>query len=267
MDSLDSNWVAYPVLSSDLKRAVVRIGGANDKLGLIDLERKNLTRLTSGGGNDTPGILSKDGRWLIFGSDRAGGGFRNYRMPMDGSAPPTPLLDGEGASIRLHMARAVGLQPDSERTGHLHPAVGRRRQAADPRGRQPNYQGAVASPTAARHRSSESGRDEVYVRHLGDSGSRRRLTTGHTPRWNRQGTVFYITDRGIVSVALRSAADLSFGDPQAVTRPVGADRINGYDVAADGTSVLFSLEDEPPTQSRDIRLWRGWGETVRAVHQ
>ncbi len=278
MDSLDSDWVGL-VLSSDLRRAVVGIVGANDKLGLIDLERKNLTRLTSGGGNDNAGVLSKDGRWLIFGSDRAGGGFRFYRMPLDGSVPPGPLIEGEGILHSIsYGAGLLGFSLTAGQDGEdayivavSEDGVAQGKPILVAGG--PNNQGTpMASPDGklVTWVSSESGRDEVYVRHLGDSGSRRRLTNtgGHEPRWNRQGTrVFYITDRGIVSVALRSAADLSFGDPQAVTRPVGADRINGYDVAADGSSVLFFLRDEPPAPSRDIRLWRGWGETLRAVHQ
>jgi serine/threonine-protein kinase len=279
MDSLDSDWVFSPVLSSDLKRAVAMIGGANDKIGLIDLERQNLTRLTSGGGNDNAGVLSKDGRWLIFGSDRAGGGSRFYRMPLDGSAPPAPLFEGKGFLHSIsYGAGLLGFSLTSERDGEDAYVMAVAEDGAA-RGKPilvaggPNFQGTpMVSPDGklVTWVSSESGRDEVYVARLGDSASRRRLTNtgGHEPRWNRQGTrIFYITDRAIVSVALRSAADLSFGDPQAVTRPFGADRINGYDIAADGTSVLFSLVNEPLAQSRDIRLWRGWGETVRAVHQ
>jgi hypothetical protein len=66
-------------------------------------------------------------------------------------------------------------------------------------------------------------------------------------------------------MALRSTADVSFEDPEPVTRPAGADRIAGYDVTADGRSVVFAVADQTPSSSRDTRLWRGWGETVKAV--
>jgi hypothetical protein len=66
-------------------------------------------------------------------------------------------------------------------------------------------------------------------------------------------------------MALRSTADVSFEDPEPVTRSAGADRIAGYDVTADGRSVVFAVADQTPSSSRDIRLWRGWGETVKAV--
>jgi Tol biopolymer transport system component len=116
--------------------------------------------------------------------------------------------------------------------------------------------------------SDESGRREVYAARLGDQGTRRRLTNtgGDEPRWNRQGTrLFYVTAPGIESVALRSSADVSFGDPELVTRSAGTDRLIGYDVAADGTSVVFSAVGGMRDSPRDIRLWRGWGETVKDV--
>ena len=73
LDRLDPGDFGTPRLSRDFKQAVVQVGGANDKLWLIDLEQMNATRLTSGGGNDALGVFSPDGRWLLFSSDRAGG--------------------------------------------------------------------------------------------------------------------------------------------------------------------------------------------------
>ncbi len=100
LDRLDfSTFGGVIRLSRDFKRAVVPIPAANDKLWLIDLEQMNATRLTSGGGNDRNGVLPPDGRWVLFSSDRAGGGYRFYRMPLNGSAPPESLLEGEG---RIH---------------------------------------------------------------------------------------------------------------------------------------------------------------------
>jgi tRNA A-37 threonylcarbamoyl transferase component Bud32 len=246
--------VTGPILSSDLRRAVVCIGGANDKMGIIDMERRNLTRLTSGGGNDASGMLSKDGRFLLFGSDREGGGLRFYRMPLDASAPPAPLFEGEGLLHSISYGGGwLGFNLTSSGEGDAYiVAVS---DDGTPKGKPilvaggPGYQGTPAvSPdgTLVAWVSSESGRREVYAARLADPGTRRRLTQtgGDEPR-------------GVV--------DVSFGDPEPVTRSAGADRIAGYDVSADGRSVVFAVADQTPSSSRDIRLWRGWGETVKAV--
>ncbi|MBK5254451.1 MAG: PD40 domain-containing protein [Vicinamibacteria bacterium] len=278
LDSLDSEWISNPNLSQDFRRAIVAIGGANDKLGLVDLERGNLTRLKSGAGNDGNGVLSKDGRLLLFNSDRAGGGYRFYRMPLDGSAPPAPLIEGTGVIHSIsYSAGMLGLSLDSSRgdpDAYLIAVAGDGTPAGKPvlLAGGPDYQGTpTVSPDGklVAWVSSESGRHDVYVAHLADAGSRRRVSNqgGDEPRYNRQGTrLFYITPQGIVSVALRSAADLSFGEPEKVTGSIDAGRISGYDVAADGTSVLLSQVDEAPGLRRDIRLWPGWGRTLQAVH-
>lgn len=264
-------------LSRDFKRAVVQIGAANDKLWLIDLEQLNATRLTSGGGNDGDGVVSPDGRWLLFTSDRAGGGYRFYRMPLGGGAPPQSLLEGEGQLDSIsYSARMLGFSLDSAHDGsdaYMMPVA----EDGTPTGKPILVAGGPkdqVSPTVSAdgtlvaYQSSESGRDEVYVTRLIDPGTRRRVTSdgGTSPRWNRDGSrLFYLSNDRVVSVALRSASELRFDAPQAVTASGTPGEIVGFDVAPDGTSALVGRVPDPLLLHRDIRLWPGWGKTLPSV--
>jgi len=263
-------------LSRDFKRAVACHLGANDKLWLVDLEQMNTTPLTSGGGNDINGVLSHDGRWLIFSSDRAGAGHRFYRAPLDGSAQPALLLEGLGYVYSLsYPANMLGLdmlRPGADDLDAYVIAV-----AADgtPAGKPilvaggPNYQSsATVSPdgTLVAYRSNESGRSEIYVARLADPGSRRRLTTdgGGVPLWNRDGSrLFYQCRQGVVATALVSAAELRFDATQVIAPERDSGDILGWDIAADGSSALVMRVTNPFDLRRDLRFWPNWGATLR----
>jgi len=272
LERLDPKFSDKPRLSHDFKQAVVGVGGANDKLWLIDLEQMNATPLTSGGGNDSSGVISPDGRWLLFSSDRAGGGYRCYRMPLGGSAAPEPLLDGQAFIQSIsYPARMLGftLTTEDGADAYVVPI------AADGK---PTDKPVLVSPAA--HRSSnptvspdgtlvaylswESGRAEVYVARLADLGARRRLTNdgGGDPLWNRDGSrLFYSSNGRVVSQTLRSASELRFDAPQVVSGQDTPGEIVGFDVAPDGSSALVGRVEDPLMLRRDIRLWPRWGAT------
>jgi serine/threonine protein kinase/Tol biopolymer transport system component len=273
LDRLDPRYFGTPRLSRDFKQAVVQVGGANDKLWLIDLEQMNATPLTSGGGNDNDGVISADGRWLLYSSDRAGGGYRLYRKPLGGSAAPESLLEGKGFIHSMsYPTRMLGVSMKTEHDG-FDAYVVAVAEDGTPTGEPvlvaggPQEQGAPtvsADGSLVAYQSSESGSSEVYVARLADLGARRRLTNegGEGPLWNRDGSrLFYFSDGRVVSQALRSASDLRFDAPQVVSGPETLGEIAGFDVAPDGSSALVGRVDDPLMLIRDIRLWPRWGAT------
>jgi len=275
LERLDPRFFDKPRLSRDFKQAVVPVPGANDKLWLIDLEQRNATLLTSGGGNDTNGVVSPDGRWLLFSSDRAGGGYRCYRMPLGGSAAPESLLDG---TVLIHSisyparmlgftlispsdgadAYVVAIAEDGKPTGEPLLVAGGPRSQASPT--------VSADGKLVAYQSDESGRPELYVARLGDLGARRRVTNdgGEDPLWNRDDSrLFYSNNGRVFSVALRSASELRFDPPQAVSGSETPGVVDGFDVAPDGSSALVGREADPLMLCREIRLWPRWGATLR----
>ena len=259
----------------DFKRVVAQLNGANDKLWMIDVEQMDLTRLTDGGGNDSDGVLSPDGRWLLFASDRAGGGYRFYRAPLDRSAPPAVLLEGEGGIYCLsYGANMLGIFLESARDG-LDAYVVAVAEDGTPAGKSilvaggphdQNCPTVSADGALVAYQSSESGRDEVYVARLAEPGSRRRLTKdgGSSPLWSRDGSrLFYKGSEGVVAVALLSAAELRFDAPQVVAASLKPDDIVGFDLAPEGSSVFVHRIADRLMLRRDLRLWPAWGASLR----
>jgi len=124
-----------------------------------------------------------------------------------------------------------------------------------------------ADGTLVAYQSSESGRDEIYVAHLADPGSRRRVTNdgGGDPPWNRDGSrLFHMSAEGVVSMALSSAAELRFDAPQMVTGSRNPVEISAFDVGPEGSSAFVERVDDPLMLRRDLRLWPAWGATVRS---
>jgi Tol biopolymer transport system component len=278
LDGIDAGTFGGGIrLSRDFKRGVVQVGGANDKLWMIDLEQMNATRLTSGGGNDNNGVTSPDGRWLLFSSDRAGGGYRTYRMPVGGGAPPEQLIEGLGFLHTIsYPSRMLGFSLESKSDGYdayVMPIAddgtpaGEQVLVAGGPGDQHNP-AVSADGTLVAYQSLESGRNEVYVTRLADPGSKRRVTGegGWSPLWSRDGSrLFYLSDDRVYSVAVRSAPELRFDPPQAVTGAEAAGQIQAFDVGPDGTSVMVGRVADPLMMRHDIRLWPDWGSTLRSV--
>jgi hypothetical protein len=274
LDRLDPGIFGPIRLSRDARRAVMHVFAANDKLWLVDLEQMNATRLSSGGGNDADGLLSADGRFVLFLSDRAGSGYRFYRMLAGGSGPPEPLFEGSG---RIHSisypAGMLGISLDSGRDGRdaYVVAVGADGTLAGKPILVAGGPGDQDSPTVSAdgalvaYQSLESGRPEIYVVRLADPSSRRRITNdgGSAPLWSRDGKrLFYESNDRVVSIAMKSASDLRFEAPQVVSGSDVPGRVASFDVAPDGESALVGRVVDPLMLRRDIRLWPGWGKTL-----
>jgi hypothetical protein len=131
-----------------------------------------------------------------------------------------------------------------------------------------DQEGPAVSPDGGlvAYQSVESGRPEIYVTRIADPGGRRRITNegGAIPLWSRDGKrLLYLSvkENRIVSVNLRSAADLRFDPPVAVSAEVEG-RIVSFDIAPEGASILVGRILDPLMLRRDIRLWPGWGKTL-----
>jgi len=192
----------FPRVSPDGRRVAIEIHNeAGGHIWVYDFVSETLTRLTSEGHNSRP-TWSPDGREILFGSTMRSEQSPFYRVPHDGSSPPTPFGDeviGQGF-------RETTWSPDGALVvfsygGDLFTM---------------NMEDGVTQPwleTPARefsaefspdgkwiaYVSDETGTGQVYVRKFPGPGGRWAVSTegGLTPVWSRDGgTVFYVGPDG-----------------------------------------------------------------------
>jgi Tol biopolymer transport system component/predicted Ser/Thr protein kinase len=115
--------------------------------------------------------------------------------------------------------------------------------------------------------SMESGREEVYVRSLADTGGKRQISAagGLQPRWRADGKeIFFVaSDGNLMAVPVKAGADLETGPPQALFAPrLRKTLIPQYSVFPDGRRFLVNVLPGDETAGA-IRLIQNWRELAR----
>ena len=191
----------FPRISPDGTRIAVDIRDQERDIWIWNLARQTLTRLTFDPFGDTYPMWSPDSRRVIFGSDRSG--VENLYWQ---------LADNTGAAERLtesvNQQRPSGFTPDGDRSSSGNSPPRETSDVDAPSSAAPcaaavqtsfNERNAEVSPDGhwLANESSESGREEVYVRPFPDvEGGRWQISTGggRTPLWSRNGReLFYLS--------------------------------------------------------------------------
>jgi eukaryotic-like serine/threonine-protein kinase len=227
----------------------------NRDLWLQDLVRGVTSRLTHDPETDHNGVFSPDGRHVAWES-HAGGRLDLYRRPVDGSAPPTLLLDWgrangpvdwspDGRYIlfasddgptreNLWMVRADGSEKPQEVLAS------------------PYSEEAASFSPDGRHlafTSDESGRSEVYVQAIAGTrlvGGRVQVSSGGgaEPAWRRDGRELYYGGEGrLMAVSIARDGDaIRAGTPVALFAAMVSARSYGtvtYAPSPDGQRFVF----------------------------
>jgi serine/threonine-protein kinase len=255
-----------PRLSPDGTRVAAEVyGDQNTDIWIWDFARKTLRRLTFEPGGNGMSVWTPDGRAIIYESGNPPNLFRR-------------AADGTGTVERL-VTSATGLWPNSITpngayvvgTDQSHvifvpltrPAVRPEHGPARGIGRAPlepsvdaRFQGRQGnvSPNGRylAYQSSETGRDEVYVRPFPrvHSGRWQVSTVGGTrPVWARSGRELFYLDASNALTSVQVSASgptFSFGKPATVfeTQYVQSNPSRHYDVSADGQRFLM-IKDGP----------------------
>jgi serine/threonine-protein kinase len=263
-------------IASDGRRVMVQKAAANDKIWVADLVGNGVTQLSSGPGNDFPGVWSPDGRWAVFASDRAGGSYQMYRAAADGSTEPALLIEGMTGFSMPHSLSAeaglLGFAADPDQGGDLDafvvPIDAAAQQVGEPvliAGGEGHQGGAAPAPRGGlvAYTSDESGETAVYVMSTATGGRVRvTRTPASEPKWSPDGRrLYYGADRRIFAVDVVDAEALEFTAPRAIAtdRPYV-----GYAIHPDGR-VLGSAVDDYHNARREIRVDLGWGRHVIEV--
>ena len=268
-------------LSPDGKSVAVEAWEAdgNRDIWVHDAVRGAKTRLTFDPARDGQPAWSPSGEQITFYSQR-GGGFGIFSKPADGSGEAVLLVgedagergadwsrDGKFLIYRARRSEDTGVDLwylKSKAGGEGYEPVPYLRTAADetvpvfsPDGRYVAYV------------SSESGRNEIYVRPFPEGGGKWQVSIngGTQPRWRRDGKeLFYVEEDQLKAVSVSTAQGFSPGTPKLLFR----DRwLRGfakqqYDVSADGRRFVLreaveGASGKPPA----IRVVMNWYEEFR----
>jgi eukaryotic-like serine/threonine-protein kinase len=263
-----------PRVSPDGSRIVVHASDQDNDLWIWDTKNDTMTRLTFDKGADSSPVWTRDGKRIIYASNRDGVPAL-YWKAADGTGQPEPLLpkalDSNGALV------PNGMTPDGKALIY---SIGVPSDVmllpleADPGARQPrplvaqpqfNERGGDVSPDGKWlvYYSDESGIFQVYVRPFPAVESGRwQVSTdgGGLPTWNRNGReLFYVDPHAhLVSVAVEPGASFAFGKPSTVLDLSDTVAVlRNYDFVPDGTraAVVKQARSRSVTQFVVVENW------------
>ena len=270
-EAIDAQPRAYlqPRLSPDGKRVAVWSSDQTNDIWIWDLERKILTPLTRDPGEDQHPLWTRDGKWIIFSSNRSGV-FNLWRQAADGTGEPEQLTKSSEPGF------ATGITPDGtavvffenkSATGRdlnlLQLALDETHRVTSLVGSRAHETEAVVSPNGLwlAYESTLTGSKEIYVRPFPDvNGPESRVSTagGTRPLWAPSGKeLFYIGVDGSllqVSVEAKGATWNNRAPIKLFERRYYVPRNSGrsYDVSLDGQRFLMIKgpgADAPPASS------------------
>jgi serine/threonine-protein kinase len=282
-----------PRLSPDGKRVAMTVRSATDTdIWQADVQRRSMTRVTFERGEDEAPAWTSDGKRITYAGERApnaratgntaaSGSPRDairglYWKPFDGSGEEETLLtsshphtgawshDGKTLFYTDYSPAFAGelwtySRDDRQKRVLLRTTFSTRAPAISPNGKWVAYT------------SSESGRDEIYVRPAGGPGGVVQVSVdgGEEALWSRSGDEIFFRD----GTKMRSAMvrltggnfdteppKLLFDAPYVRARRGGEP---GYDVGADGRFIM--LRNEPDPDASRLHAQTGWFDDVDAL--
>jgi len=260
--------------SPDGSRIAFNSGGgvrdAERQVYTYDLAREFLNPLTFERGHRA--VWSPDGRFIAYSSERDGTIAEDLWIhPVDGSAAPRPILAMEGDQ------HAAQWPSDStllfEYNGDLF--------TVNPFADRPVAVGyaetvfeeldLMVAPggSLAAYVSSETGREEVYVRDFPEPRGKWRVTRdgGSQPRWNEDGSGLYHVDAAGTAIV---RVDLDIGPPVSPIRSTTVwemrRSIESWDFdPATGRAVVSTFEDDRGVEENALQIIVNWFEEVKRL--
>jgi len=260
-----------PSLSPDGRSLAVAIQGESMDLWELPIERKTLSRLTSGARTEFGPCWSRDGESLLFMLDRPP--FEIQRIRLGTSAESEPLWKAEVDTI------LTGLSPDGRLVVHTRSelATGNDLWVAALDGSEARAFRATPyveqygsfSPDGRwlAYESNETGRAEVYVEAFPGPGERFRVSAegGSEPLWaERSGELFYRRGNEMRVVPAWSDSRFQLGEGRTIfTLPLYVNTTGrNYDVSPDGEHVYAARVPDAQAPRR-IDVVTHWVDELR----
>ncbi len=277
----DISWAHQPFASSlrispDGQRILAELTdphvGTSD-IWSFDLSRRVASRFIAEVTDDSSPIWSRDGRRVVFSSDRAGANDL-YVKTTDGREDATLVFSRPGPQAATDWSsdgKWLVVEENSRDTGRdlwIVSPDGKPQPRPIARTRFQEWGGRLSPDDRwLAFVTDESGSSEVYVMPFTGVGDKKRISTagGISPRWRRDGKeLFYVSpDSGsVMSVAIADTSTFTAGLPVRLFDLQPADtarrpREIGYDVSPDGQGFLVSTPPEQPPP-RGIAVVLNW---------
>jgi serine/threonine-protein kinase len=256
-----------PRLSPDGRRVALTVVTADQSnIWIFDLVRDALLRLTFEGRTGWP-VWSRDGREMIYASNRSGTSWDIYRKPADGTGVEAAVLVKPLLQIPHAVSDDGGLlalteiSPSSFHTAMLSVRDGALSVSVN------NAWTPSLSPDGrwVAYASNEAGRYEVYVRPTAGPEGRWQISTegGVEPVWSARGSeLFYRHGDQVLAVDVVTTSTFEHGKPRKLFEGRYAlgevkDDTRAYDVAPDGQRFLM-LRPEAEPSTVDLKVVVNW---------
>jgi Tol biopolymer transport system component len=246
-----------PRLSPDGRHIVLTVtSGTDSDVWIHDIQRGATTKLTSGGRNLWP-LWSPDGTRVAYASSREGS-TNVYWRRADGSGAEEQLTSSAHTVIPQSWTRdgrhlvVTNVQPDHANWVGVMQVEGPHTIQRFQTGDAPSTMGSVSADGRwMAYVSAESGRLEVYVRPYPGPGPALQISTagGDEPCWAGRGLdLIFRRGETLFSVNLTQSGGrltASAAKPMLTERIAGGGVRNGYDVSADGRTIVFAKLRNP----------------------
>jgi hypothetical protein len=257
-------------LSPDGRQVALTIQGESRDLWTWSIERRTLSRLTTGEGTEFDPVFSRDGRELFYVFDRPP--FDLFRIPVGSPDSGRPVWDEPAKVDTLGISvspdgRTLAFTVTGTETGrdlHTRPVDGSS-PSRPIRATRANELKASFSPDGRwiAYQSNETGRPEVYAEPFPGPGERVQLSSdgGTDPLWALSGEIFHLRDDELRVVATRLGTRAEFDAPRPLFRfPIvpGSDHDSQtYDVTADGRRIL-AVTNVPGSRPQRFEIVTDW---------
>ncbi len=276
---------AYPKISPDGTRVALTISTeGNQDIWIWDLIRKTMTRLTFDKAAELQSIWTPDSKRIVFASSREGGVYSLYWKAADGTGGEEKLgsmpnlslwpwsWSGDGKTLVTQETDTaskwdigtLSMEGDRTRKSLLHEEATEIQPKVSPDGRWMAYM------------SSESGRNEVYVRPFPDVDKGKwqvSTSSGNAPRWSPDGReLFYLSDdNSVMAIAVETKSAFSLGTLRILFRSQNLGPTVGagtpWDIHPDGKRFLMIKLPGAPSSTaaapRKINIVLNWTEELK----
>jgi eukaryotic-like serine/threonine-protein kinase len=268
----------YPRISPDGTRVALDIPGVNRDIWIWNLQRSNLTPLTSGPTEDVVPVWSRDGRRVFFASDRSGT-FDVYSQAADGATMARVEFAGPGAQFPNSFTPDGTQLLLNENFKDLSVLNLARPDRLEPLLHGPFTSGLVqVSPDGnwMAYESDESGKQlEIFLRPFPNVSERREKVStdgGRFPLWGPKGNdeLYYVDLNGnMMAASVKLSPSLSLGGVTKLfewEKPRNWPSDRPYDISpVDGRFLITRSASEGSGGVIDISVVLNWTEELKRL--